>query len=840
KVENEKTCFLDDVKRLIIVDNRHKSRIGIAASLLGKKGIKVHIYDHHPRTRFDIKGDLDIFKEVGATVTILVERLIKKGKLSLTPLEATLMLLGIYEETGYLSYRTTTKLDIDVVSKLLEQGANLNAVSSYLNRELSEHELTALIKLLESIRSVDVNGVDVAFAEFDASSFDGETGTVVHKLQEVENYPVLFAIFKYGNKLKILARSRIESVDVNKLLSHMGGAGHSSAASARLVDKDADRARKEILQRLKKTVRPDIDARQIMSFPVKTVSQEDTVKEVWEKLDRFGHKGAPVLSEDGKIVGMVTFGDLKKALKHDMGHSRVKGYMASRVVTVAPQTPLHVLEKIMLEKDKGRIPVVDEDNKLVGIVTRTDVLKKVHSALFLKGADQKAKATNLASKMKESLPGKLMTFIRTISREADARGINVFLVGGFVRDILLGVKNYDLDIVVEGDAIEFGRILGSSMGGSLVVHKKFGTATLVKDWPKWLGPSLHPDNKFKIDIATARKEIYEKPAALPTVEFSSLREDLYRRDFTINAMAVNINKKNFGLFLDFFGGRNDLEKGIIRILHDKSFIDDPTRIFRAVRFEQRFGFNIEKHTEYLIQHAVKREMFRRTEKQRIRDELILILKEKDPDKAVFRMRELHELRFIHPGLVLPRSVKKRFDEIKKHVKWYDSSDNIRKRRLDVWLMNFMVLLDSLSVKDVEDVLKGFVFTKSETIRVMSYKEKGDRAIRRLSSKKKMKSSSIYKLLEPFSHEVTLCLMARTGSKTARNRIRKFFTEYNGTRLKISGSYIMKEGIAPGPRYKKLLDTVLYRKLDGKLATKQDEIDCLRKIIERQKRKKRKK
>ncbi|MGB2599924.1 MAG: CBS domain-containing protein, partial [Candidatus Omnitrophota bacterium] len=423
KIESEKTCRMDDVKRLIIVDNRHKSRIGDTAALLGKKGMKVHIYDHHPRTRFDIKADKDVFKEVGATVTILLERLIKKGKLSLTPLEATLMLLGIYEETGYLSYRTTTKLDIDVVSKLLEQGANLNSVSSYLNRELSEDELTALIKLLESTDIVNVNGVNIAFSLIEPEHFDGEMGTVVHKLQEVDNYPVLFVMFKYGDKVKMLARSRLESIDVNKLLSHFGGAGHSSAASVRLAGESPGQIRKKIIQGLEKVIQPEIKARHIMSFPVKTVSQEEKINDVWKKLNQLGYKGAPVLDEDGKLVGIVTLGDLKKAFKHGMGHSRVKGYMSSKVVTVNPDAPLYVLQNIMLEQDKGRIPVIDKDNKLVGLVSRTDVLKKVHSSLFPKKVE--AWTADISSKMKTMLPKKLRALIMSIGKEADTRGINV-------------------------------------------------------------------------------------------------------------------------------------------------------------------------------------------------------------------------------------------------------------------------------------------------------------------------------------------------------------------------------------------------------------------------------
>ena len=835
KIENEKTCRLDDVTRLIIVDNRHKSRIGIAGSLIGKKGLTVHIYDHHPPTKSDIKGDKDISKEVGATVSVVLEILSKKGRLRLAPLEATLMLLGIYEETGSLSYSTTTKLDVDMVGKLLECGANLNAVSSYLNRELTGNELSALIDLLHSIESVNIHGVDIAFAHVDSDHIDGEMGTVVHKLQDVENYPVLFALFKTREKLKILGRSRVKTVDVNKLLGIFGGGGHSSAAYARIERVSIEKAKADLIKVIEEMTQPKIYAKDIMTFPVKTVTQEEKVTDAQEKLKRFGCKGTPVLNEDAELVGVLTLGDIKKALKNKMGHSRVKGYMSSKLVTASPGTPLYELKDILTKQDKGRIPVIDR-NKLVGIVTRTDVLKKVHSSFFPEEAWKKPHLTNIASKMKKMLPVKLIALVKTIGKEADERGMNVFLVGGFVRDIFMGGKNYDLDIVVEGDAIKFGEVLSEKIGGALVVHRKFGTATLVKDWPRWLGKSLHPDNKFKIDIATARKEVYEKPAALPTVEFSSLREDLYRRDFTINAMAVSINKNNFGLFVDFFAGLQDLEKGVIRILHDKSFIDDPTRIFRAVRFEQRFGFRIESHTEYLITHAVKKEMFRRTENQRIRDELIIILKEKNPERAVFRMKELHELRFIHPDLVLRKKIAGRFSELRKCIDWY-SREATGKRPLETWLMNLMVILEKLREKDVDEVLKKFVLTRNANVIMKAYNKRSSNALRKLSQRGKMLPSRIYGALEPFPHEVTLYAMAKTESPLAKKRIKKFFTDYNRVKLKIKGDDIIAEGVKPGPRYKKILEAILYEKLDGRLLVKKDEIRYLRELIKRGKRRK---
>ena len=295
------------------------------------------------------------------------------------------------------------------------------------------------------------------------------------------------------------------------------------------------------------------------------------------------------------------------------------------------------------------------------------------------------------------------------------------------------------------------------------------------------------------------------------------------------AMTLKINKSDFGLFIDCFSGMKDLEKGIIRILHDKSFLDDPTRIFRAVRFEQRLGFRIEKHTEHLIQHAVKQEMFHRTEDQRIREELILILKERHPEKVVYRMKQLHELRFIHPDLILKRSAKRMFSEIRKCLKWYRSTA-ARRRKLDEWLINFLVMIESLDLRQAEEVLKKFVFTTGVAMRIRSYKEQERLVRRRLSLSGKVSPSLVYRSLEPLPHEVFICIMAKTGSSIVRRRIRKFFTTYSGVELKIKGHDIKREGILPGPQYKEILRKVLYEKLDAKLTTKKDELKCMRKVI----------
>ncbi|MBL7072953.1 MAG: CCA tRNA nucleotidyltransferase [Candidatus Omnitrophica bacterium] len=435
---------------------------------------------------------------------------------------------------------------------------------------------------------------------------------------------------------------------------------------------------------------------------------------------------------------------------------------------------------------------------------------------------------NVADKMDKKLPGKLMALIRLIGKTADDSGLGAFLVGGFVRDLLHGAANYDLDVVIEGDAIRFAKKLADKISGRVVTYKKFGTAVIVKKWPKWLGSPPRADGIFKIDVASARKETYKKPAALPTVRFSSLKKDLSRRDFTINAMAIDINKKDFGLFIDFFDGKEDLKKSVIRVLHKKSFIDDPTRIFRAVRFEQRFDFEIEKHTEFLIKHAVKRNMFHHTQDQRIREELMLMLREWHPEKAVFRMKELHELKFIHPALSLKKDAKKTFNNLKKCVKWYKTvcaEDNA-----DEWLTYFMVMLEKLSENEIREVLKKFIFTRESSAKLKNYSMFGASAAKKISRNKRMRASEIYAILKPLEKEVVLYIMAKVKSEKAKRRIKKYFTELESVTLKIKGHDIAAEGVKHGPYYTELLRRVLYEKIDGNVTTKRDEILCLKKII----------
>lgn len=814
-IESEKECSLDDIDRLILVDTRHESRIGAAAELVDR-GVEVIIYDHHPHMKGDIVADKDISEEVGATVTVLAD-IIKKKRIKLSPLEATIMLIGIYEETGSLTYRTTTKHDVDMVSFLLSHGASLSVISKYVNRELTEQELSLLTRLINSTEHISINGTSIAMIQIDGSEYTGELGMIVHKLMEIENIPVLFVFVNTpGGRVDIIARSSAAHVDVNKILSHFGGGGHPGAAAAKIRGSDISSVREKLVHVLKNSIKVSTYARDIMSADIKVLKATCKVSDAKKILLEVGLEGAPVI-EKGKLAGVITLKGLNKALKKGFGHSSIKGYMMHAFITVKPTTPVYTIQKLLMEKDSGVLPVL-KGKKMVGVINRDNVLKNVHDAIFLKQSiPSKKEISNLSKKMSAILPKNIMKLLKDIGLLANSLGYSAFVVGGLVRDVMLGTKNLDLDIVIEGDAVKMGHALAKKLSAAIVVHKRFGTCSVITK------------EKLKIDLATARKETYERPAALPTVEFSSLKEDLLRRDFTINAMAVSLNKNSFGQLIDFFNGEKDLGAGRIKVMHDGSFIDDPTRIFRAVRFETRLGFTIEPHTAELIKTAIKKEMFIIVEPQRIRDELILILKEESRFRALERMAELDELRFLHPKIKLDRLTVKLFKSVDAVLRWYDRFA-FKKRALEKWLIYFMALLDHLGYNDTSRICSRFVFRRGDTLRILSYKKYSKKIISSLGGRRRILPSKIYGILEPLSFEVIILAMAMAGSSPARARMEDFFQKYNGAKISIKGDDLKAMGLEPCPAFKTILQKVLYEKVDGKLKTKKDELDYAARLV----------
>jgi len=829
KIEHEKDARLDDVGRLIVVETRSPSRIGKMAGLAGRKGVEVHIYDHHPRSRGDIKADKDVYEKAGATTTIICD-IVRKQGLRITPLEATIMALGIYEDTGSLTFPTTTKRDIDTVSFLVSQGADLNLVSSYLKRELTEKELNLLARLIQSTEIHVVNGVHLAIASATDDEYVDDLSLLAHKIEEAENFNATFILVQTKDKVQFIARSSLPFVDVSKVASFFGGGGHPTAAGAVIRRSGLPEVKAKLLGYLRGHIRSDIKASELIKGGTLVLDSDEAVSEAKEKLAASGSEYAAIRGKAaaGMPAGIVSLKELDRAISRGFGHARLKGYMSGKVYPVGPDTSIYAIQDIMQQKSVGCVPVMD-GRRFMGLVTRTDLLRTFHGRLFGEPAPGTNEtgggfAIDLAPNIKRVFPAKVAELLRFSGRIAEEMGFKAFAVGGFVRDLILGAGNYDLDIVIEGNSIDYAKRMAKELCGVYIYHKRFGTGTVFFPCPKGIAPAKSAGGKCKIDVAMTRTEIYERPAALPTVRFGPIENDLYRRDFTINAMAFSLGRRRFGELLDPFNGRKDLKEGKIRALHDLSFVDDPTRIFRAVRFEQRFDFRIEPHTEELIKKAVGLKMVDRTQKQRIREEMIAMLSEEEPLKAVRRLSELNELRFIDKGLKLTKGVVSMFGSTGEALKWYDTSALKRKHVTERWLLYMAALLDGLGHEATGRICSEFVFRKDDSRKLNRFKADHEKVLGMLSRRGKMRPSEIYDCLKDYPQDVLLMLVAKSRSQTARRRIMVFLEKYSEVKLHLRGEDLKKKGVKPGPHFKDIMEKALYAKLDGKIKTKAEELE----------------
>lgn len=421
---------------------------------------------------------------------------------------------------------------------------------------------------------------------------------------------------------------------------------------------------------------------------------------------------------------------------------------------------------------------------------------------------------NLKKKL-EAQPSQMLERIRLISRAAGELGCRVFIVGGFVRDLIMGVKDFDLDITSEKDGIALAQRLNRDFNGHFSQHKRFGTASIVL-----------PD-KSKLDVATSRKEIYEIPASLPKVFPGSIRDDLARRDFSINAIAVDVSPDGFGQVIDFFQGRQDIQNGLIRVLHDLSFIDDPTRMLRAVRFEQRFGFKIESHTLSLLQQACGQKMLEEVHTHRLRDEFILILKEPQTLKCLKRMRELCGFNFIRQGFCLTQAQFNRLEKVSQVYHWYQEHCT-HKHKVELWLLYLMVILEGLEIGQLKLTLKEFAFHKRECDKVVSFKTDVPKVILHLETA--ASTSHIYKILFPLSYEAVLLILLKVDSLGLLSKVKDYLQHYSRIQIHLKGEDLKGLGIVPGPRFQEILKCLLYARLDGKFKDREGELEYLKEIL----------
>lgn len=413
---------------------------------------------------------------------------------------------------------------------------------------------------------------------------------------------------------------------------------------------------------------------------------------------------------------------------------------------------------------------------------------------------------NLRALLKNRLSAHLFSRLREVGELAEQHHVCVYAVGGFVRDLLLGIPNLDVDLVVEGNGVAFARTFARRHDARVTVHERFGTAAVI------LGDGV------KLDFATARTESYAYPTALPTVEPSSIEKDLYRRDFTINALALRLNTRRFGELVDFYGGQQDLQDQSIRVLHRLSFIEDPTRVFRAIRFEQRLEFRLDTETATLIKDAVTRKLVHRLSKARLSNEMIHLLSEREPRKALARLADFNLLQVLHPKLKWSPQLARRLKAVEDAIAWY--ARLALDRPMHQWVVYSLALLDSLPKPAVQEALSRVKFPGRQTKQMLRVAQEGDRVLRTLNQR--AKPSEVFRLLHDLPDETLIFLRAKTQSRIGKRNLSAFLTTYVHATSLLNGKDLKAMGLKPGPVYQKVLDRLLDARLNGEVTTNADE------------------
>ncbi|MBC7333871.1 MAG: CBS domain-containing protein [Actinobacteria bacterium] len=833
-LEDQADVDFNDVKRIIVIDTRIASRLGKAEVSLKNRDVEIIVFDHHPRSQYDLKPTLEYSMQVGATTTILAG-IIKRKKIDISPLEATLFALGIYEDTGSFTYPGTSYRDLEAASYLFRKGADITTISRFLNLALTQTQHGLLEKLIMNSRKIKINEKSILISWAKVQNYVEGLSVLARKLSQIEDISVVFCWVKMKDKIYVVSRSDDKDVDVSRILDCIGGGGHPQAASAIVRDLEFEEIERRIIQSLTKNIKKPVLARDIMSYPVKVINENESILRADGILKKYGHSGIPIVDSDSNLAGIITRKDIDKAMSHGLSHAPVKGFKSHGVISASPNTSVEEIQEMMMENNVGRIPVVSR-GEIVGIITRKDVLRFLHDRNYsenkswLAMKDDIFKENYFSVDVKERIltlfPAEIQGILKKAALLGKRLGYNVYLVGGVVRDILLNVPNLDVDIVVEGDGIKFANELSKECKCKIESHYKFGTAVLI------LESGQH------VDIATARKEYYEKPAALPCVEVSSIKEDLSRRDFTINAMAVSLNEYDFGEILDFFGGRKDLRDKKVKVLHKMSFVEDPTRIFRAVRFEQRLGFKMDELTEKLARSAIEMDIVCKLTGVRIRDELISIFGEEKPWKAIKRLYELGALRKI--GLDV--EVNQRFVEsIKKTLRFYDKFYYFYRDKVEKWRLIFILLIKesslvgdgslscggNSSLRGVEKWCSTMKVKKKDTRVILTSLEKWEQARENLKLVVSP-NSLLYEIVSEIPYE--LQIIACGWGKNYLKNIERFIG-ISGIELSITGDTLIQMGYKPSESFKHVLDELFKMKLDGKIDGENEEIAYARKLME---------
>jgi tRNA nucleotidyltransferase (CCA-adding enzyme) len=822
-LENNDANF-DEIDDVILVDTQ---------SLLTIKGIskktRIQVIDHHPlRVRdgaFDEKLNRSVQPErsveivdLGATTTYFTEEMQRK-RVAITPAQATLMLLAIYEDTGSLTYSKTTARDVRAVAWLIDQGAMLQSISDFLNPPMSDQQIVVYDLLLDNMEHFQVKGHRVMLSYADVPVKVDEISTLAHKIRDLFEPDAVFIIVKTPEGIRMIARSSNDDINVAEIAAQFGGGGHQRAASALLKPEkyklvDIPEIKKQLHLFIDQKIKPSVTVAKLMSKMPKVLSPDTSVNEAGQLMLKYGYEGFPVV-EDGKVIGLLTRRSVDRAKKHNL-KVNVVNIMDAGSYSVEPSDPIQTVQMVMTESGWGQIPVIDPTTKkLIGIVTRTDLIKILASKrrAFSSGK-------NIENKLTAYLSPEVVKLVNDIAKCCAAQSYPAYLVGGFVRDLLLDYPSTDIDCVIEGEAISIGEKLVEQYGGRLTSHRRFGTAR----WFLFGSNFQHPSLPEFIDLISARQEFYEQPSALPSVEYGNIKHDLHRRDFTINTLAIRIDPDHYGELHDYYGGKSDLDKKVIRVLHSLSFVDDPTRMIRAARYKLRYGFTIDERTMQLMAEA--KQLLGHLSAERLRHELDLILLESDPVAILDHLRQWKLFEEISPALIWDNDTNDRMNEYLKVPlleNWPGKINLTDEHNFNAF--SYCLWFAMLSSDQINEIQQHLGFP----VKLFNQIIQTSKLTKDISTGEIKAPSEWVSLLEGIDGIPLYVAYILTKEQA----ILDYLTIWKNIHTKVDGDALRTLGLKPGPSFQKIINAVKEARLNGIIQSDDEEKGFLLSIIKEQ-------
>lgn len=801
----------DEIGRLVLVDTRQKERLGHVERILERPEVKIEVWDHHPDSPDDLPAQTEHISSAGSATSAICAELEKRG-VRLDPEEATLLGLGIYGDTGSFSYASTSRDDYLAAAWLIGQGMDVARIGSMSCHELTSLHVQALNSLLESARTYEVGGVEVVLAEASLDNYLGDFAYLAQKLMEMEKCGALFAIGIMGDRIQIVGRSSADEINVGEVCASLGGGGHPYAASACVRGKMITEVRENILRQLYERTRPARSARDYMSAPPIGLEATATLHEADELMLHFGLKAAPVFTPGTRVcVGMLDAETAARGAAHGLGGEPVSEYMRRRIFTLPPEAGIRDLARIIVGERQRLVPIV-VDGSVAGVVTRTDLINVFASeaGAFSPQGERAVKKREAPRQILEKTPAETLRILHLAGKLGQKLGLPVYAVGGFVRDLLLEHPNQDIDLVAEGNGIALARALARELGGRVREHEKFLTSVVI--YHDGEGVERH------IDVATARLEYYEYPAALPTVELSSIKMDLFRRDFSINSLALRLDGEPFGDLVDFFGGRRDIKDRVIRVLHTLSFVEDPTRCIRAVRFEQRYNFRIGPGTEKLIKNILPMRLLEKLSPQRVFNEFKHICMEERAAACIERLDGLGVLKALGPHLQLNPARREIVCAVERALAWHKLL--FFEDEPQPWICYFLALSHKQNFASASENYDALGLPEAKKAAIMRQRGALRGLGRNLEDWQKKydagsaKISQFCDLLRGVSLECLLYQMAATGNPGLEKNISLYITQWRREKADINGDDLRRLGARPGPVYGRILKLALDAKLNG--------------------------